>query len=894
MAGPSTRDEFLELVRKSRVVDEQRLDTYLEAKRAAAALPEEVGKIAGLLVRDGILTHFQAEQIAQGKYRRFTIGKYKVLERIGSGGMGSVYLCEHTLMRRRVAIKVLPTSRAAETSAVERFYREARAVAALDHPNIVRAYDIDQDDKLHFIVMEYIDGASLQEIVKRHGPLDIHRAAHYMAQAADALQHAHEFAQLIHRDIKPGNILVDRSGAVKVLDMGLARFFNDDESSITERFDENVLGTADYLAPEQALDSHNVDIRADIYSLGATFYFCLTGATPFEGGTVAQKLIWHQTRQPKSVRALRPEVPEELAAVVDKMMLKEPQLRFQMPADIVVALAPWTSEPIAPPPEHEMPRLSLAAGGSSVNLSDSGAASTPTPTSRVPGPASRKWATASPVPKPPSGNSGSAAGAVRRSTRTGTITPQPLSRSSAGTSPAPTQAQGTVRAHPAHRRATPETDNFRSQHDTLPNSPPARRIISYRSRRRRSRIRRIQVLSIAVVAGVVLLTFLSWLFFWRGGSGGNAIQAHKPPTGTWLVTKSDHPNSFRTVRDALYQARAGDQILVLDDRIEEPLILVDGHKGKDITIRAGNHSGLVVWKCPPNPPEGRFVALSNVQGFRLQGFVLDGQDHVDNLVVLSGPCPGLFIEDVSLRGFRQNGIVTWNCQGRGENAPVTLSNVRAISTHSEVDAGLVFNADSRTNAPVNQHFVIQECRFEGPFRKAAVQLASPVLGIEFRHNRFYKTENGFVYVKATPRYPAQITLDSNTFCDVQKIALHFEGIPLSSTESRIIVRNNLFAHTAKLAQIGEPERIGEAGLIFNLSSNVCDPTSQEGNLPLRARRFRSPCRLIRPTTMPSCAIRKTIPCHVQAPTASPWVCRLPTANRRSVLVLRCSTINKQI
>src|SRR5205085_9197957 len=142
----------LELVRKSGVLDEKRLDNYLEKARGATALPAEPTKLAGFLVRDGFLTHFQAEQILQGKWRRFTIGKYKVLERLGSGGMGSVYLCEHKLMRRRVAVKVLPTAKAADPSSLERFYREARAVAALDHPNIVHAYDIDQDDQLHFLV----------------------------------------------------------------------------------------------------------------------------------------------------------------------------------------------------------------------------------------------------------------------------------------------------------------------------------------------------------------------------------------------------------------------------------------------------------------------------------------------------------------------------------------------------------------------------------------------------------------------------------------------------------------------------------------------------------------------------------------------------------------------
>src|SRR4029450_5696071 len=211
--------------------------------------------------------------------KRFTIGKYKVLEKLGAGGMGQVFLCEHKLMRRRVAVKVLPTAKAEDPSSLARFYREAKAIAAVDHPNIVRAYDIDQDENLHFLVMEYVDGTNLQDLVKKVGPLDPSRACHYIYGAAVGLQHAHEIG-LVHRDIKPGNILVDRAGVVKILDMGLARFFNDEEDILTKKYDENVLGTADYLAPEQALESHTVDIRADIYSLGATFYYLLTGSPP--------------------------------------------------------------------------------------------------------------------------------------------------------------------------------------------------------------------------------------------------------------------------------------------------------------------------------------------------------------------------------------------------------------------------------------------------------------------------------------------------------------------------------------------------------------------------------------------------------------------------------------
>src|ERR1043165_3131344 len=178
MAAPTNVDQFLDLVRKSGVTDEKRLEAYLLKMRAR--LPADLDKAAGVLIDVGLLTHFQAENLLAGKWRRFSIGKYKILERLGSGGMGQVFLCEHKLMRRRVAVKVLPTARAKDSSALERFSREARAAAALDHPNIVHAYDIDQDDDLHFLVMEYVDGSNLQEIIKKSGPLTVLRACHYV------------------------------------------------------------------------------------------------------------------------------------------------------------------------------------------------------------------------------------------------------------------------------------------------------------------------------------------------------------------------------------------------------------------------------------------------------------------------------------------------------------------------------------------------------------------------------------------------------------------------------------------------------------------------------------------------------------------------------------------
>jgi serine/threonine protein kinase len=241
--------------------------------------------------------------LLQGKWRNFVLsGKYKILGPLGAGGMGYVFLCEHQIMRRRVAIKVLPL-RSSDFPSTQRFHREARAVAQLKHTNIVGGYDIDQDGKRHFLVMEYIDGSTFRAIVKGHGRLAPLRAAHYIRQAALGLQHAHE-AGLVHRDIKPSNLLLDRTGTVKILDLGLARFFHDETDDLSKRYSEGPIGTMDYMAPEQALDSHHADIRADIYSLGATFYFLLADHGPFPEGTTLQKMVGHQLVSPRPIRSL--------------------------------------------------------------------------------------------------------------------------------------------------------------------------------------------------------------------------------------------------------------------------------------------------------------------------------------------------------------------------------------------------------------------------------------------------------------------------------------------------------------------------------------------------------------------------------------------------------------
>src|SRR5437870_993266 len=275
MSAPTTIDSFLELGFKSGLLERETVQTYQASWSRAGVPPQSPKEAADVFIKEGVLTHFQAEKLIAGRWRGFVIsGKYRLLERLGAGGMGAVYLCEHVHMGRKVALKILPVQQAEDPASLARFYREAKAVARLDHPNIVRAHDIDHDDKLHFIVLEFVDGSNLHDFVRRNGTLGCERAAHYIRQAAIGLQHAHE-AGLVHRDIKPGNLLLDRQGAVKILDMGLARFFHEDSGEYVEEYESGyVIGTADYLAPEQVMDSQ-VDIRADIYSLGGTLYYLL-------------------------------------------------------------------------------------------------------------------------------------------------------------------------------------------------------------------------------------------------------------------------------------------------------------------------------------------------------------------------------------------------------------------------------------------------------------------------------------------------------------------------------------------------------------------------------------------------------------------------------------------
>jgi len=344
-----TTESFLNLVRQSGLVEKDQLKRVLEEEQNESAEDDSPSMIAQSLVKRELLTQWQADKLLQGKHKGFSLGKYRLKRLLGKGGMSSVYLAEHLLMRRECAIKVLPIRRVKDSSYLARFHREAQAVASLDHPNIVRAYDIDHevegDREIHFLVMEAVNGDNLQDIVKQRGPLSFEDAANFFRQAARGLEHAHQNG-IVHRDVKPGNLLVDQAGVVKVLDLGLARFSEvTEENPLTVAHDEKVLGTADYLSPEQALDSHLVDSRADIYSLGCSIYYALTGHPPFIDGTLTQRLMWHQTKDPPPVSDDRPELKDTrgqaLVVILEKMMAKKPDERFQTMGEVSDALAGW-------------------------------------------------------------------------------------------------------------------------------------------------------------------------------------------------------------------------------------------------------------------------------------------------------------------------------------------------------------------------------------------------------------------------------------------------------------------------------------------------------------------------------------------------------------------------
>jgi serine/threonine protein kinase len=792
MPPPAKNEEFLELIQKSGVVEAARVKSYVQKLNESAAQPAKPEELAEAMVRDGVLTYFQAEQLLQGKWKRFFIGKYKVLERIGTGGMGQVFLCEHKLMKRRVALKVLPAAKAQDPASLERFYREAKAVAALDHPNIVRAYDIDQDENIHFLVMEFVDGPNLQELVKKIGPLDPTRACHYIFGATVGLQHAHEMG-LVHRDIKPGNVLVDRTGVIKVLDMGLARFFHDEDDQLTKKYDENVLGTADYLAPEQALDSHSVDIRADIYSLGGTFYYLLTGSPPFPEGTIAQKLLWHQTRETRPIRSIRPDVPEALASIIETMMRKDPARRYQTPADVLTALAPWVQTPIAPPTEQEIPAISAAAGRQ-LNV--------PRSVADI-----RRSSVIGSLPGLPSG---------ARQTTSGLpgTAPHPalFAGTAVATAPNPSADAWAKLASDTQPKALGDT----ARNPALKSNPFA--VADSKSGKPWLLMTLIGLLMCCGMAAAALL--YSRMTASPGETGKRKLYVTKG-------AKSPNPNqTFATLRAAIAAATPGSIISILDDQLDEPAIPTIIGKGKDgpadCTIEAASNSKHCVWHVASTAGSAPASALEfqNVQGIRILGLTIDCRGVTEFGVSVLGVCPGLTLDRVTVANPNTAGIRLNNSGGDPVN-PIRFGHVRvAAGAKQPLVAGILFTAQATMP---NKFIFVNSCRLDGPGTDA-IRVAGPVQDVEMTGNRIGNWSNGLTFSSGMPSDAiCKLTFASNTLFQLSESAVRCETPMPTGVKGDVVIRQNLFLQCRELSR-------GPYGAIPGLISqdNARDGVSGDG------------------------------------------------------------------
>ena len=332
-----TVGEFRRQVLESGLISAEEL-TRLEQSLPPEKQPKTVEQLAQLLLQSGRLTLFQIQQIAKGRGRKLILGEYVLLDRLGGGGMGVVYRALHRRMDRTVALKTLSPRAMSAPGAVARFHREVRAAARLVHPNIVTAFDAGEHEGIHYLVMEYVEGEDLGKLVQERGPLPVEEAVAYILQAAKGLAYAHSQG-IIHRDVKPSNLLLDRQGVVKILDMGLARVTSW-EGRQTEELTRSgqVMGTFEYMAPEQAISSHHADHRADIYSLGCTLYRLLTGEAPYQGSSAWEVILAHREDPIPSLRERRPEAPEELEWIYQRMVAKRPEDRYQSMEEVAVAL----------------------------------------------------------------------------------------------------------------------------------------------------------------------------------------------------------------------------------------------------------------------------------------------------------------------------------------------------------------------------------------------------------------------------------------------------------------------------------------------------------------------------------------------------------------------------
>ncbi len=784
-------EKFLSALKQSGLVEETTLKSIWSdfSNQSADATAEA---FAESLVESGQITSWHAVKLLKGKHKGFFLGKYKLLRLLGRGGMSSVYLAEHIVMKRQTAVKELPYKLVADTSYLPRFYREAQAVAALDHPNIVRAYDVDHvtDGKMeiHFLVMEYVKGQNFYELVKSQGPLDPRTAADYIRQGALGLENAHA-AGMVHRDVKPGNFIVDENGTVKLMDLGLAMVNEEKEGfSVTVANEEKVLGTADYLAPEQAVDSHLVDSRADLYALGCTFYFLLAGQPPFDEGTLAQRLLAHQTKEVPPLSQYRSDVPKALCDLIDRMMTKDPEQRIQSAESVASELQSWLSDPSIetdPIPAPLVVREPTATPTEVVEeksvVSDF--------LSNLPGSA--------PV-ETPNSSSGKATSTTSRSPQPATIEPP-----------------------------KEESEQFSDSSTSVFASGPSS-IVTHRSSslEQRKHLRKRMGVS-PVFAGLILVSILAGIGVIYKLSRPPKQTSNTSPNPTAVDPSTPTPPEIprkEITGTVIHVGPKGDFKLVseairyLGIARDEPSSL------QEIRIAAGqtledtiliNNSGFGSFPTPftikgegPNFPvlktsDATSLVLNSVENLTLSNLVIDCSNQPAG-AELSGYLTGTTLSNITFKNISEIGIQSIGAGGL-TNQRLTIQGCR-FESNSDSAIGIRFSGSEISNT---RQINIVNCRFLGPMAKGILFTNDQGISteIEIAQSIFHKTHSGISF-SGKSHETSHFSFANNTFHDVTR-GINFESGPIAvSTENSIV--QNLFINVSQSEVSTDEENVSLA------------------------------------------------------------------------------------
>ncbi|MEZ5940977.1 MAG: protein kinase [Planctomycetaceae bacterium] len=748
-------ESFVAILKRSSLLSAEKLQSSIDEYCKGREQHDPKEFVQGLIA-SGDLTDWQADKLLKGRHKGFFLGKYKLLRIIGKGGMSSVYLAEHVLMKRQCAIKVLPWKFVKNSSFLDRFYREAQLVAQLDHPNIVRAYDVDSEKEgnldIHFLVMEYVAGRNLYEIVSIDGPMEPAHAVDLLKQGTAGLAYAHN-AGLVHRDIKPGNFIVDEHGHLRLMDLGLARITEDDDTtSLTVANDEKVLGTADYLAPEQAVDSHTVDPRADLYSLGCTLYFMLTGEPPFNEGTLTQRLLAHQTKEPPAIEKKRPDTPADLAEILRKLMQKKPEDRYQTADEVYSVLGDWLRDHGCAD-EDETPKKKR--GVSSKSKSGIPAVSEPTSTGGKVGKKSE------PRVSPRDSDSGLAS---------------QIAGLNLDLAPPPSKPDDTANLSLSDQ-PTAVTDSKSSP------SLPKKKKAGFKIPR-----------GVGIAAGVVAVIILlgvAYLLFRPGKSEDPVIvdnppvqpTVERPPVTGNTVTVGPEGN-FGTLDEAIQYTRnswlSGESSWIKEIKIAEGIELAEPVIMDNSALAISRPLKIIgEGNNPPVfNPEGDQPALvlKGSEQFRLENVRLQGRGR-PYVVELQGYMVGTVLNRILIDGIEQIGINTNGVRGLSGQR-LTIEDCRFMLASSSAQ-GIVFNTEALQDTA---EITVQRCRFAGP-GKAALSFEGATQSVLIRENIFDQFSTGVSFSGK----------------DVVQSGFHFLNNTFHKCETGIGFRNGISSYHEKIS-----------------------------------------------------------------------------------------------